>query len=91
MLEGRTLLPEVRVTPVRAPPSQSSFSSSAFYPTARSAPVLSAAARLALRQPRGTVALLIDHSAGILSTLGLAGGPLINNLVRVMDSVRIIA
>lgn len=46
-------------------------------------------ARPTLLQPQPL--LIIDHSAGISSTLGLAGGPLINNLVRVMDSVRIIA
>lgn len=48
-------------------------------------------ARPTLPQPHATATLIIDHSAGISSTLGLAGGQLINNLVRVMDSVRIIA
>lgn len=61
-------------------------------PTAHPAPILFDAARPALPQPQppAALALIIDHSAGILSTLGLAGRPLINNLVRVMDSVRII-
>lgn len=42
-------------------------------PTAHSAPVLCDAARPALPQLPASAALIIDHSAGILSTLGLAG------------------
>lgn len=38
-----------------------------------------------------TGALIIDHSAGILSILGSPRGRLINNLVSVMDSPKIIA
>lgn len=45
----------------------------------------------ALRQPRAAAVLITHCSAGILSTFGSAGGWLINNLVRVMDSSRIIA
>lgn len=84
-------------TPVCMLASQPSLFSHAFYqaaelgPISHSASVLSDVARPALPQPRATAELIIDHSAGILSTLSLAGGALINNLVRVMDSVRIIA
>lgn len=85
------LLPSVHPQASLPFPPLPSTRSATLGPTAHSAPVLSDAARPALPQPPATAARIIDHSAGILSTLGLAGRPLINNLVRVMDSVRIIA
>lgn len=76
---------------------QASFLCTVLHQAAESTqlPILRQASQIqtspALRQPRAAAVLITHCSAGILSTFGSAGGWLINNLVRVMDSSRIIA